>query len=111
MHTWAACLFALVFLPVARAAGPDPIGEPVTAPRLSALSGNRVAWATAENDLGEVAGDLRLSHLTIVVKRSAERQQAFELFLAQQQDPSSPNFHHWLTPRRSASGLVPTCAT
>jgi hypothetical protein len=36
--------------------------------------------------------------MTLVLSRSQEQEIAFEKFLAEQQDPASPNFHHWLTP-------------
>ena len=36
--------------------------------------------------------------MTLVLKRSAPQQLAFEQFLSQQQDVNSPNFHRWLTP-------------
>ena len=58
----------------------------------------KVAWAVPENDLGPVDESLALTHLTIVLKRAPDRQQQFEEFLRQQQDPESPNFHRWLTP-------------
>ena len=102
-----ACAFALAVClaplaaraatPVARS-GADLVVQPVDAARVVALPRTQAAWATAENDLGEVADDLQLSRLTVVLKRSAEQQAAFEDFLKRQQDPSSPNFHHWLTP-------------
>jgi pseudomonalisin len=91
-------LFATLILPVSDSAGADLVVEPVDATRLVALPQNRVSWATTQNDFGEVADDLLLSHLTIVLNRSAERQDEFEQLLRQQQDPTSPNFHHWLTP-------------
>ena len=87
-----------LFFPVTKIVAADLIVERLDSARLTALPHSRVAWATAENDLGEVAGDLHLSHLTLVLKRSAEQQRAFEELLDQQQDPNSPNFHHWLTP-------------
>ncbi|HUH92804.1 MAG TPA: S53 family peptidase [Casimicrobiaceae bacterium] len=94
----ACCLLsaALIFQPATASAGADLVVEPVDATRLVALSQHRASWATAENDLGEVAGDLPLSHLTIVLNSSAQSE--FEDFLNQQQDPNSPNFHHWLSP-------------
>ena len=85
-------------MPVVGAVGADLVVNPVDTARLVALPQHTVSWATPENDLGEVADDLLLSHLTIVLKRPAVQQNAFEEFLRQQQDPSSPNFHHWLTP-------------
>src|SRR5258708_20864922 len=63
----------------------------------TALPHTQAAWASAENDLGEVDPSLKLTHLTIVLNRPAERQSAFEALLRQQQDPSSLNFHRWLT--------------
>ncbi len=40
-----------------------------------------------------------LPPLTLVLARSAEGEAEFEKFLLEQQDPASPNYHHWLTPR------------
>lgn len=62
------------------------------------LLSSRPAWATTENDLGEVDPTLQLTHLTILLNRTPERQAAFDELLREQQDPQSPNFHHWLTP-------------
>ena len=58
----------------------------------------RAAWAKLENDAGEVNPALRLTHLTLILKRPAERQRAFEDLLRAQVDPASPDFHHWLSP-------------
>ena len=62
------------------------------------LAGQRPAWAKASNDRGAVADDLRLNRMTLVLKRSAERQRAFDALLRAQQDPSSPDYHRWLSP-------------
>ena len=45
-----------------------------------------------------VPADLPLNQFTLVLSRSPQQQQAFEQFLADQQNPASPNYHHWLTP-------------
>ncbi len=63
------------------------------------LHGQRPGWALPENDRGQVAGDTMLEHLTLILKRSPQQQQAFELFLQQLQDRSSSNYHHFLTPK------------
>ncbi|HLX22453.1 MAG TPA: S53 family peptidase [Usitatibacter sp.] len=73
-----------------------PLPSPM--PTLKVLTTQRVAWAVPENDAGELAGDTPLTHLTVVLKRAPDRQQAFEQFLRDQQDPASSNFHRWLTP-------------
>ena len=70
----------------------------VDATRRAALSGHRVAWASTANDRGEVAASTSLPSLQILLRRSPERQAAFEALLAGQQDPASPDYHHWLTP-------------
>ena len=36
--------------------------------------------------------------MTIVLNRSPQREQAYTQFLQDQQNPASPNYHHWLTP-------------
>lgn len=62
------------------------------------LSGNHVAWASAQNDRGAVANDLPLRNLSVTLNRTAEREQAFQQLLKDQQDPASPDYHRWLTP-------------
>jgi subtilase family serine protease len=85
-------VFILVLSALSFAAPPDRISGTV------ALHGQRAPWALPENSQGPVPGDLTLEHLTVVLKRSPQQQQAFELFLQQLQDRTSPNYHHFLTP-------------
>src|ERR1700733_200382 len=54
----------------------------------AALPQQRPSWLTAGNDRGEVADDVVLSHVTVVLKRSKERQREFDELLRQQQDPA-----------------------
>jgi hypothetical protein len=49
-------------------------------------------------DVGQVAGGLQMDRLTLVLKRSDAQEQALAKLLEEQQDPSSPNYHRWLTP-------------
>jgi subtilase family serine protease len=88
------------------AAPPEQFAAPAT-PRIEArvdearlvmLRGNTRPEARAEFDRGPVASNLVMGDLVLVLRRSAERQAAFDVFLASQYDKSSPNFHHWLTP-------------
>jgi len=97
MPRFSLLLATLIFLPLTNSGAADLVTERVDVAHLSALPRNP-AWASTGNDLGEVADDLQLSHLTLVLRRSAQQQVAFEKFLAQQQDANSPNFHRWLTP-------------
>jgi subtilase family serine protease len=63
-----------------------------------ALPHHHPQWANSANDAGLVSPSLPLEHLTLVLARSPQQQLAFETFLADQQDPASPAYHHWLTP-------------
>ncbi len=62
------------------------------------LAGHVPAWANPERSLGAVPPDQKINGLTFVLVRSVEKQAAFDAFLAEQQDPNSQNYHHWLTP-------------
>src|SRR6266536_557865 len=55
-----------------------------------------------EDDLGRMASSEKLAGLTLVLGQSAEQQAALDRLLAEQQDPASPNYHHWLTPEEYA---------
>lgn len=76
----------------------DLVVAEVSANNRATLAGHHPAWAITQNDLGPVPADLPFQHLEIVLGRPSEVQQAFEQFLAAQQDPTSPNYHQWLTP-------------
>jgi pseudomonalisin len=71
------------------------------------LVGHIPAWATAANDAGSVP-DATSLHLTVVLARSAERQAAFTQLLADQQNPASSSYHHWLTPQQIGTLYGPT---
>ncbi|PWT99958.1 MAG: hypothetical protein C5B51_26120 [Terriglobia bacterium] len=66
------------------------------------LSGHIHPKATAENDEGAVDSGMVLPNVTLVLKPSAAQQSDLEQFLADQQNPSSPDFHRWLTPDQFA---------
>ena len=97
---WAAMatLFWTLGLPSANAQIRDRVLAPVDSAHTVAMSGHRPTWAISQADIGAVPGDLRLQNLTVVLARSPELQQAFEDFLQSQQNPVSPDYHHWLTP-------------
>ena len=70
----------------------------VDAARVQKLPNNRAVWAVQNNESGVVADDVYLQHLSIELNRMAEREQAFQQLLEDQQNPASPSFHQWLTP-------------
>lgn len=66
--------------------------------RMVALPGTvRSAALNPLNDRGAVEDSFRLDHVLLQLKRSPERAQALQLLIEQQQEPGSPNYHHWLS--------------
>ena len=81
-----------------RAPAPDRVTATLDVSKRIALPARRADWVSPANDQGPVPDDLPLTHLAVTLKRSPERQQAFERLLREQQDPASPNYQHWLSP-------------
>lgn len=61
------------------------------------LKGNTHPLALPKFDKGPVSDSLPMQHMILVLKRSPQQQKAFETLLNEQLDPSSPNYHKWLT--------------
>ncbi len=62
------------------------------------LPNHRPRWADSANDLGALPADQVVDQMTLVLSGSPEQELAFEKFLADQQNPASTNYHHWLSP-------------
>lgn len=90
-------LIALACAPATAAQAVDLIHAKANPAQRTALGGHGVAWAKAAADRGAVPATLPLDHLSLLLKRSPERQQAYERLLQEQQDPTSPNYRKWLT--------------
>ncbi len=82
---------------VAQSSTPRRITQTIDETKLVALRGHVIPVATAANDLGPVADSFDLDHMQLVLQRSAEQEQALNQLMDEQTDPTSPNFHHWLT--------------
>ena len=67
--------------------------------RLVPLAHNTHRLARAQFDRGTAPATLSMNRMLLVLNRSAERQQALNLFLAAQLDQSSTQYHNWLTPQ------------
>lgn len=67
------------------------------------LPGSRPALASRGVDKGALPDSTQFKGITLVFNRSAAQQSSLDTLLAAQQDPSSPQFHHWLTPDQFAS--------
>src|SRR5258706_659185 len=74
------------------------------------LNGVINAAARHSTDLGRVETTTSLSQMTLVFKRTPAQHTALEQLLQEQQDPSSPNYHRWLTPEEFADLFAPSVA-
>ncbi len=83
--------------PAARLRGPIGGSERVT------LAHSRVPLATDAEDAGAVAPATQVPGMTLVFRRSEEQEADLQKLLAAQQNPSSPQYHHWLTPDEFAA--------
>jgi uncharacterized protein (TIGR03437 family) len=88
----------LGFLATPGVAQRNRITESLRNGKRATLSGHIPPQARADDDQGPVSRDLRIHAMTLVLKPSDAQQADLERFLAEQQDPASPNYHRWLTP-------------
>ena len=94
----AICTLTLLLTATSQAVARDAIVTLVDNAKRAVLPGHSVPWAQPKNDLGTVPANLMLDHLSLVLRRSPERQLAYDQLLREQQNPASPNYHHWLSP-------------
>jgi subtilase family serine protease len=86
------------------AQAPKPrISSEVTNSAQSTLKGSLHPLALAQNDAGRMPSSARIKGISIYFSRSAAQQLDLEALIAAQQDPSSPLYHHWLTPDEFAA--------
>jgi uncharacterized protein (TIGR03437 family) len=83
-------------------AQPDRIPGAIDKSATVVLAGNILPLATPQNDEGAVEPSFRMLGVTVQFKLSASQQAAMDELLEEQQNPSSQNFHHWLTPEEYA---------
>ncbi len=80
----------------------DRLSAVIDGSRRVALHGFVHPAATAANDAGAVSDSLPIPGITMAFQPSAAQQTALDALLARQRDPSSPNYHQWLTPEQYA---------
>jgi len=66
------------------------------------LEGNLHGQLKGALDQGRMDGGARLDGVSLVFKRTVAQDAAMEKLLQEQQDPSSANYHQWLTPEQYA---------
>jgi subtilase family serine protease len=82
------------------AAQPDRIVAPIDNSQTVVLKGSVHPKAQPQFDQGPVDPSMKLPFVTLLIQPSADQQAALKQLLAEQQDPSSPNYHKWLTPEQ-----------
>lgn len=78
------------------------ITRPIDNQERVTLTGHIHPKATPANDRGRVAPTLKLSYVTLEFSKSASQKADLTQLLADQQNPRSANYHHWLTPEQYA---------
>jgi subtilase family serine protease len=81
----------------ARASQADRIPGVIDVSQQVVLKGNVNGKAQPQFDQGTVPPDTQLNYITLLVKLSPGQQTELQNLLVQQQDPSSPNYHRWLS--------------
>ncbi len=76
--------------------------RPVDNRSMVRLRGTLHPQARAAFDQGPASPILKMQRMTLFFQPTAEQQAALDQLLAEQQDPSSPNYHKWLTPEEFA---------
>ncbi len=95
-----ACVMATATL-VAQTPAPRIQAE-ASSSQMTVLKGSLHPLAQTQYDAGRVPAGTRLNGMSIFFGRSAAQQADLEGLLADQQNPSSPLFHQWLTPDQFA---------
>jgi len=78
------------------------ITRPIDSTQRFTLADHLHPRARAEYDLGRVAPSFVLSRITLALAPSDAQKNDLDQLLAAQQDPSSSEYHHWLTPEEYA---------
>jgi len=96
-------IFAWAWITLSVAWGqPAKVTHPIDISKTEPLHGSRPALALLQNDLGPLSPSRRISGITLVLKPAEDQIADLNDLLQQQQAPSSPNYHNWLTPEQYA---------
>ncbi|MGH9519796.1 MAG: S53 family peptidase, partial [Terriglobales bacterium] len=86
----------------AQTPAPRILSQPTSA-KMSTLKGTLHPFAQPSLDAGRMPSDTRLAGISIFFSRTSAQQAALAQLLDDQQNPSSPLYHRWLTPRQFAA--------
>ena len=101
-RVWISLSLIAVTSAVAYAAQADRVLSPVTGVGSMTLPGTVHRAAQARFDQGPADPALRFGSVMLLTNPTLAQQRALNQLLAEQQDPSSPNYHRWLTPEQWA---------
>jgi subtilase family serine protease len=114
------CSFLVIMSGIAHAANAQSVSDtapaatrilqPIDESKLIRLRGNVHPGARAANDHGVVDPETPMNRIVLVLQRSPEQESALEQFMAEQYNPQSPNFHHWLSPEDFGATYGPSDA-
>jgi len=101
-------LFALLTMAAAQNTKLQPrITQAVDDNNLVTFKGNVHPLARAEYDRGAAPASLPMNRMLLVLQHSPEQETAVNQLLDEQQDKTSANFHHWLTPEQFGEQFGP----
>ncbi|WP_266183987.1 protease pro-enzyme activation domain-containing protein [Dyella humicola] len=78
--------------------------------RLTTIAGTRSLKAQVATDQGAMPGTKSIRNMTLVLKRSPERQAKYNAYINELSNPSSPKYHKWLTAKQIGTMFGPTDA-
>src|SRR5579872_3928399 len=99
----AACAMAASLLGAQAPGAHTRITAEITTSELSTLQGSLHPFAQPQNDAGRMPANTAIHGVSLYFNRSAAQQADLEALLAAQQNPSSPQYHQWLTPDQFAA--------
>ena len=92
----------------AQVAAQNRIVAPIEESTRVTLQGNMHMLAKAKFDRGIAPASLPMDRMLLLLSRSPAQETALEQLLAEQQDPSSPNYHAWLSPQDFGAQFGPS---
>jgi subtilase family serine protease len=101
-HGWLVAAFSMIVGAHVAAAVTSPpaisqITQAIDVNQRTTLAGNTNLIVASGTYAGNVADDFELTHVQLLLQRSAAREQALEQYIDDLHNRRSTNFHHWLT--------------
>lgn len=100
LRLYEALVSGLLFSALALHAQPSRIAGPIDDNRQVELPGNAPLQTQLQVDQGAVDPSFPMAYVTLYTMPTADQQKALAKLLADQQDRSSPKYHHWLAPEQ-----------